>query len=377
MELNYTPFLVSGYKDQSSFCDRKQETVALTRNIKNSINTTLFAIRRIGKTGLIHHLFYGLSKNKKIACIYVDIYGTTNLRDFTNTLATAIYKKFPQNKGIGKFIVEFIKTLRPVISYDSLNGNPEVTIDLARPKQYEQTIRQLFEFLDKQKIHIVFAIDEFQQITTYPEKNTEALLRTYIQTLKNVSFIFCGSNQKIMHEMFNSAKRPFYASCANLSLDFIAVNEYYNFIETQYRNHKKSISKEAIDYILEWTCRHTFYTQYVCNRLYAKNLKKTAVEHVLETCDEILNEQEGTFYQYRNLLTSSQWELLKAIAKEENITKLHGKEFLQKYHLGTTSTISRSLESLLVKELINKEANKAQISYTVSDKFLMRWLQRK
>jgi len=55
----------------------------------------------------------------------------------------------------------------------------------------------------------VFAIDEFQQITNYPEKNTEAFLRTHIQSSQNTVFIFCGSNQKLMHEMFNSAKRPF------------------------------------------------------------------------------------------------------------------------------------------------------------------------
>jgi len=372
----YNPFLVSGYKDPDTFCNRKQETNILTRNIKNRINTTLFAIRRIGKTGLIQHLFEGLSKNKKIACIYVDIYATSSLKEFTNTLATAIYKKFPQNKGVGKLIVDFIKTFRPVLSYDALSGSPEISIELARPKQYEQTIQQLFEFLDKQNIQIVFAIDEFQQITTYPERNTEAFLRTYIQRLKYVSFIFCGSNQKIMHEMFNSAKRPFYASCSNLNLDFIKPEDYSNFIEGQFKIHKKSITKDAIEYILEWTCLHTYYTQYLCNRLFAKNFKATNLEHVKETCFDILNEQESIFYQYRNLLTTNQWDLLKAIAKEESISRLHSKEFLKRYHLGTTSTISRSIESLLAKELIHKEVGKEQMSYSVSDKFLMRWLQR-
>jgi uncharacterized protein len=377
MNNEYNPFLISGYKDEDSFCDRRGETLLLTKHIKNNINTTLFAIRRIGKTGLIQHLFFKLQKNKKVACIYVDIYATQDLKSFTNTLATAIYKRFPEKKGVSQSIIDFIKKLRPVISYDQLTGSPEISIELNQAKQYERTIQQIFQFLDAQKIHVVFAIDEFQQITTYPEKNTEALLRTYIQTLHNVSFIFCGSNQKIMHEMFNNAKRPFYASCTNMNLNFIITSEYTQFIVTQFKKHKRTITAEAVDYILTWTFRHTFYTQYVCNQLFASGIKKITLDDVFGICQKVLEVHEGTYYQYRNLLTKAQWDLLKAIAHEETISKLHSKDFLKKYQLGTTSTISRSIESLLEKELLHKELQQEQTTYSINDKFLMRWLQRK
>ena len=69
---------------------------------------------------------------------------------------------------------------------------PEVLLEMGQPKEYEKTIQQLFVFLDKQPVKTIIAIDEFQQITAYPEKNTEALLRTYMQHLKNTRFIFDG-----------------------------------------------------------------------------------------------------------------------------------------------------------------------------------------
>ncbi len=377
MHSDNNPFLVSGYINESLFCDRQKETELLIKNMKGKINTTLFAIRRLGKTGLIKHAFHKIEKDKKHICIYTDIFATKDLRDLTNTLATAIYNRFPENKGIGKQITEFIKRLRPTITYDQLTGNPEVSIDVSKNSGYEKTIRQLFDFLNHQKVKVVFAIDEFQQITQYPEKNTEAFLRSHIQHLKNTAFIFSGSNYKLMHEMFNNAKRPFYASCSNLTLHPINEKEYTAFILKQFLRHKKNITAEAVQFILEWTCRHTFYTQFLCNRVFESGIKKVTEKDVITICAKIHEEEEGVYFQYRNLLTQAQWSLLKAISKEEKVEKLNAKEFIYKYQLGAVSSVNRSIEALQEKDLIHRLTTVPNAHYSVNDKFLMRWLQRR
>jgi AAA+ ATPase superfamily predicted ATPase len=377
MEKEFNPFLVAGYKDAAHFCDRVEETAILKKNIQNNINTTLFAVRRIGKTGLLHHVFNSYANNKKIACIYVDILGSRNLKEFTNQLATVIYNRFPENKGLGKKIVEAIKSLRPLINFDSLSGNPELTFELSEIKRYEKTIEQLFTFLDQQNIKIVFAIDEFQQILEYPEKNTEAVLRTYIQSLKNTHFIFCGSNQKMMHEIFNSAKRPFFASCSNVHLDFIGREVYGDFINAIFSANKKKITRQSIDFILDFTCCHTFYTQFFCNYLFSSGIKQIQLKDVQTIAIEILKLNENTFYQYRNLLTTSQWQLLQAVSKEERVYKVHSKSFINEYKLGTSSMVSRSMEALLEKEMVFYNSAVKQPYYETYDKFLMRWMQHK
>ncbi len=377
MEKEFNPFLVSGYRSTNYFCDREAETALIKKNIQNNINTTLFAIRRTGKTGLIRHVFETYAKNSGIACIYVDILSSTNLKEFTNLLATEIYNSFPENKGMGKKIIRAIQSLRPLISFDTLSGAPELSFELAKTKQYENTIQQLFSFLDAQNKKIVFAIDEFQQILEYPEKNTEAILRTHIQALKNIHFIFCGSNQKMMHEIFNSAKRPFYASCSNLHLDFIRPEKYAQFISQIFTTHRKKINKQSIDFIIDFTCCHTFYTQYFCNYLFASGIKHIELNDVQKTAIEILKLNENTFFQYRNLLTAGQWQLLQAISKEGRLRKAHSISFISKYKLGTSSMISRGIEALLEKELIFYNASVANPYYETYDKFLMRWMQHK
>jgi AAA+ ATPase superfamily predicted ATPase len=374
MKKHDNPFLVIGYQGEEYFCGRKSETELLKNYLKNGQHVTLFALRRIGKTGLIHHVFNYLEE-ENIHCIYLDILSTTNLEDLINQLASIIYQQYPPEKTTSKKIWETLKSFRPVLSFDPLDGLPELSLTFENPAQQQKTLTQLFQLLDEQKNKFVIAFDEFQQILSYPEKNIEALLRTIIQNLKNTTMLYCGSNQNIMHELFNSAKRPFFASCVNMHLGFIEQSIYHDFIASHFKIGKQKIEGEAIDYILNWTLTHTYYTQYFCNFIYSKKLSTITISDVKKIALELLTLQENTFFQYRNLLPNAQWKLLIAIAKEENVTQVLSGAFIQKYNLISASSVQRSLTALLEKELIYFNTSEEKPYYQVYDKFLMRWMQ--
>lgn len=376
MKKELNPFVSTGYRGPEYFCNRKQEAKQLNQFIINGVNVTLFAIRRLGKTGLIHHVFNPYQNSKKITCIYVDILATKDLSEFTNQLATAVYNRFTPQKTLGKKILDLFQRFRPTINFDELTGAPSISLAMETSTQKENTIAQIFNFLDGQNVKVVFAIDEFQQILTYPQKNTEALLRSYIQQLNNISFIFSGSNQQMMHEIFNSAKRPFFASCSNLSLGYIDKNEYLKFIERKFMESNRTITKDCLSFIGEWTQLHTFYTQYFCYSLFAQNKKENTLDDAHETALSILRLNESIFFQYKNLLTQAQWNLLCAIAKEEKVMKPQAKQFIATYNLGTPSLVKRGLEALLKKEIIFYNSGVANPYYEVYDKYLMRWIQK-
>jgi AAA+ ATPase superfamily predicted ATPase len=375
MDKPINPFLSVGYIGPDYFCDRREESAQLTRYMQNGMHVALFAIRRLGKTGLIRHVFHAFANSKKVVCIYLDILSTQDLTDFTNQLATAVYNTFPAKKSIGKKVIELFQRFRPTITFDEFTGTPSLTLTLDTKTQRENTIGQIFSFLDAQGIKVVFAIDEFQQILEYPENNTEAILRTQMQQLKNTSFIFCGSNQRMMQEIFNSAKRPFFASCSNLNLGYISENEYKKFITQQFKAYNRNIDETCLDFICEWTGLHTFYTQYFCFNLFAKGKKNTILTDAYETAADILKLQEPVFFQYKNLLTDAQWNLLRAIAREGKVFQPQAKKFIHQYQLGTPALVKRGIDALLTKEMIFYQAGVAQPYYEVYDKFLMRWLK--
>ncbi|MBL4733747.1 MAG: ATP-binding protein [Flavobacteriales bacterium] len=376
MKVHHNPFHLKGYHGPRLFCDREEETKLLIENVNNGVNTTLLSVRRMGKTGLIHHVFNTLNKEKHWTCIYVDIYATQSLAEFTNQLASAILNTFPQSQSIAKNFIDLIKGFSPTISYDPLTGVPEVAFSYTQHKQYEHSLKGLFEFLEQQDKQIVIALDEFQQIAKYPEKNMEAMLRTIIQSLKNVVFVFCGSHKHLLLEMFNSAKRPFFSSTQPLYLSAIPEVKYAKFIKKLFLRNKRNIDEESINFILSWARVHTYYTQALCNKIYAKNTTKIFIEDVYHACDSILKDQENIFFQYRNLLTSGQWNLLRAIAKEDRVYQPTGSVFIGKYQLGNPASVKRSLEALVDKEMVYRESNKEGDYFIVYDCFLSRWLER-
>jgi len=266
------PFTSTGYIDKEHFCDREDETNILINNLQNGNSTTIISIRRIGKTGLIQHVLSQLPAGWK--GIYVDILETENLNQFLNIIATGILNAMPEKSSTGKKFWNFVKSLRPLIKFDPLTGAPQASFDI-KQTEVEMNINSVLQFLEKQENKILIAIDEFQQILNYPEKNTDAWLRTRIQLLKNINFIFSGSQQHLMTELFTSPKRPFFRSTSMLKLNKINKTVYRNFIVELFIRYKKEISPELAEEIIDWTAAHTYYVQQLCNRVFSVTKKNS------------------------------------------------------------------------------------------------------
>lgn len=369
------PFVTTVYHGDKYFCDRQEELSGLVRNLENGSSTTLFSARRMGKTGLLHHTISHLPKDCK--GVYVDIMATEDLNQFLNLLTTAIVKAIPERSNIGKKLWNFVKSMRPVIAFDTLSGEPQVTFDLDK-EQVEYSISSVLQFLETQDYNTLIVIDEFQQITQYPEKKTEAWLRSQVQLLKRVLFIFSGSQEHLMSELFSSPERPFYRSTQMMRLGKIKDDVYRDFIIEKFREHKKEMPAEVCQEILDWCDTYTFYVQSVCNRVFSATTSAVTTELWKKQAEILLLEQEHLFYNYRNLLSNAQWQLLKAIAAEEKLYQPTGKDFIQKYKLGSSSIVLRSLEALIKYEMVLREYHEGgEGYYRVYDVFFQHWIKRK
>ena len=367
------PFITVGYKGSKYFCNRVEETNRLIENMRAGNSTSIISVRRIGKTGLIKHLLAQLPSEWK--GIYIDILDTENLNQLLNTITSAIIQSIPEKSNLGKKLWTLIKAMRPVITYDTLSGTPQATFEL-KQQEVEKNIHEVFTFLDNQNLNILIAIDEFQQILNYPEKNTDAWLRSKMQQLNNVFFIFSGSQQHLMKDLFGSPNRPFFRSTHLLKLEKLNKEVYQNFIIKMFKLYKKELNKEIANKILDWADVHTFYVQQLCNRIFSATTNAVTDEIWKDQAYILLKEQETIFYSYRNMLTPSQWNLLKAIAKEEKVFHPSAKDFIKTYNLGTSAGVLRSLQSLLNVELIYIEFNdKGEQYYSVYDIFFRRWIE--
>ena len=371
------PFTINNYESKDLFCDREEELQLMLRNCLNQANMTLISQRRLRKTGLIFRLFDEIKGSyPNIQTVYVDIFASDNIDGFIKLFAEAALNAIPEKSTFGKRLAKYIKSLRPQVTYDLLTGQPQLQIAYQSAHEKEYTLRGLFEFLDGQNAPIVIAIDEFQQIREYPEKNMEALLRTYIQQCKNLTFIFSGSKKHIMADIFGNERKPFYSSTAFVSLGKISEERYADFIRRLFGKVKRSVTDEALQFILDWTRRVTYYTQRLCHTLYANGKKTIDLVEVKSACNQLLKENESVYLQYRQMLTDKQWKYLIAVAKEGSVRQITAADFLKRYQIGGASTSRQMAESLSEKGLLNVEVSLEGIDYSVGDVFFSHWLER-
>jgi len=369
----HNPFVLFGYAGEEYFCDRKEETQELISALRNGRNITLRSPRRIGKTGLIQHVFHQLKKtNPAVKCFYVDLFSTNTLDDFVITFGKAVIGQLdtPLQK-MENYVVSFFKSCRLYFSADPLTGNPKLGIDLVA-ENASVTLDEIFAYIRKSGQECYIAFDEFQQITEYPQKGIEALLRTHVQQCPNIRFIFSGSKQHLMSEMFTSPKRPFFRSTDKMNLDIIPESAYFDFANKWLRTIDSSLSEEVFHTIYTMVSGYTGYIQKVLNRLFELRLEEITDDHVKQCIDYIIQREEDDFRRLYALLTTNQAQVLKAIAHEKMVAAPTSQAFIQKYNLPASSSVKRAIDFLIDNEYIYPTED----GYIVYERFMAIWLQR-
>lgn len=365
------PFLLSGYVSPEFFCDREEESRKLISALRNGRNVTLVSPRRMGKTGLIRHVFHLVEQEEHECCYLVDLYQTDSLASLVSKLAkTVIGTLDTKGERLLKTMGSFFKSLRPVFTIDPQTGEPGLSIDV-QPDYAEQSLAEIFSYMEHSGKKCFLAFDEFQRVAEYDDRNVEALLRSHIQHLTNVHFIFSGSQRHVLESMFTLANRPFYQSTQMLNLGRIGEDAYYQFAITKLEQHQQHIDKTTFSDIYHLLHGHTWYIQVLLNRLYETEISQIGIADVNRLLQEIVVENEATFQTLLRLITPAQGRLLRAVAIEQEVAEINGKSFISRHKLGAASTVNAAVKSLVEKELLLEHNG----SYSVYDRFLSLYLR--
>ncbi|MCR5152755.1 MAG: hypothetical protein K6A98_06345 [Prevotella sp.] len=369
------PFVVSGKIPEAFFCDRREESVQLEKSLANQLNVVLTSPRRMGKTSLVDFVFDKPSIKDEYITISVDILQTTTFREFIFAFGTAVYDTIAtRGEKWQKLFVTFLKSLSGSFGYDPVLNTPTFDIRLGDIQQPEYTLREIFNYIESVERRCLIVIDEFQQITRYPEKNVEAILRSYIQKLSNVNFVFSGSRRRLMEEMFFSVKRPFYQSAKPLRLEPIDRDVYYDFACHHFQCADKRISKEAFSYVYDTFRGVTFYVQRLMKDAYIETLpgKICDIDMVKQLIDDYVSENDSYLREQLSFISEIQKELLYAIHADGYAKGINSAAFNKKHRLRSPSSTQSAALKLLEYDMITRSGN----VYSLSDPLLTLWLDR-
>lgn len=258
-----------------------------------------------------------------------------------------------------------MKSLQASITFD-VNGMPSLNLGLGDIHTPINTLDEIFQYLEQADKPCLVAIDEFQQIIGYVEKNVGATLRTYVQHCNNARFIFAGRCNG--HNMSLTASRPFYQSVSMMHLERIPLEEYVFFARSHFERNSKTVETEAIIRIYRQFEGGTWYIQKVLNVLYDMTPPQGVCR--VRMAEEAIRQIVGSFrYTYSEILfrmPEKQKELLIAITKEREAKAITSGAFIKKYKLLSASLVQSALKGLLEKEFITHEAG----VYKIYDRFL-------
>ena len=355
MKLLSNPFVIGKYVDKDYFCDREKESEMLVHHIVNGRHVAIMSERRLGKTGLIEHVFAN-SLPDGYEPFLIDIYTCKNLREMVYLLASEVFKKIARKQSMLERLMRMVRSLKTTISYEVVTGFPEISFGLGEIQQPEVTLDEILGYLESSDAVCIVAIDEFQKIASFEEENVEALLRTKIQHLKKTQFIFAGSERHLQEVIFSNPARPFYNSVMFMQLLPIEVGVYVKFCQQLFLKYEKSVSPALVERLYECFQGITWYLQLSMNEAFTMAERGGCVDE--EAYDQILNHlvdsKRFTFEDRYASLTEKQKTVLMAIASEfPNQVTLTSQNFITRYNLKTSSSVQTAVKGLVEKGILS------------------------
>ena len=369
------PFIVGKYLSDEYFCDRESETDFLRKQITNGRDVALISPRRLGKSGLIQHFFHQEDIRHQYHVFFVDIYATTSLAEFVYFLGKAIYEQLkPKTTMWKERFFQTISSFRVGFKLDARTGDPSFDLGLGDIQTPQTTLDEIFDYIEEADKPCIIAIDEFQQIGEYAEKNVEALLRTKIQQCHRAQFIFSGSKHHMMSNMFNSSSKPFYQSAISMGLAPIPMAAYADFAIRLFKERGKFLERSVPEEIWMRYEGVTWFVQMLMNELYALTPEggTCTVNMIEEANSNVLMSQESSYKDMLSNLAPRQKMVLQAIAKEGVAQNATSASFIKKYNLNSASSVQSAIKMLMKNNLLTH----TEQGYRLYDYFLSEWVAK-
>lgn len=318
-----------GLSSGSGFCNRTDEREKLKKIIEKQDHAVITSPRRYGKTSLVLNVIEKL----KLPFANIDLFMRYRKEDMLEEVFEQVGKLLsqiekPSEKALAK-LNGFLKSISLGLMWGEAGISFSVT---ARTKT--TNLKGLFEDLDtylaKRKKKAVIFIDEVQTITDSNYADYfEGALRPVAQKTKNMSFIFSGSNRRLLGKIFDDRDRPFYKLCHHIKLEKIKAMHFQTHINKHARKQWQSnITPEALDQVTELTLCHPYYVNILGDKLFDLT-NKPDEEAVRQNWQVVCREEQSSAAQNLTLLTAKQKVVLTTIAQLGSVATVGTKAFTQ------------------------------------------------
>jgi AAA+ ATPase superfamily predicted ATPase len=356
------PFKFGSVVAEEFFTNREVEVEKLSQIIASSNHVIMIAPRRFGKTSLVNKVI----SNTNRPILWLDLQLLTNTGDFAVQLLKQLFKKYPFEKL--KFMVRNFRIV-PALSINPLTNHVEVAFQPYMDSfVHLEDVLNLIENLGEEKIRPIVVFDEFQELLSL-DKSLDKRLRSVIQYHKNINYVFLGSAESMMKQIFESKKSPFYHFGQLVTLNKIPYSDFFLFLQhrfTTITDHAIEISEN----ILDFSRCHPHYTQQLAFHVWFALERRSYTENMIaETIEDVILLHDNDFERLWNNFNNTDKKVLIELAFEQ--TNLLSAPVLYK-KANASSTIFSALKRLTEKGVLIKIEK-----YEIDDPFFRNWIVNK
>ncbi len=358
------PFKFGSVVDGPYFTNRIKEIGLVKRVLAGENHLILVSPRRYGKTSLVFKVTSGLDR----PVISIDFQVITSTEDLAAQILKRVYRVYPAER-----IRQSIRNFRviPVITINPVSNDVEVSFQASgRAMPILEDVVHLVDKLGSKGKKPIVVFDEFQE-ARHIDKGLLSQLRSIMQHHGNVNYVFLGSHESAIKDIFESRKSPFYHFGMIQVLDKIPEKDFLEYLSVGL----SSVTTEAeqlSERILSITQCHPYHTQklaYMTWEICYKDSQSGQPE--LEAIDGLLRIHDTDYERWWNSQNKTDQKVITGMCLSDHPPL--SEPFIREYDLGATSTAYSSLKRLMSQGIVIKQHK----SYAIDDPVLIAWLRQR
>lgn len=351
------PFKFGSVVDEPYFTDRIKELAYLKHSMDSANHIVLISPRRFGKTSLVRKAVKEMNR----PYIFINLQMAVSAESLASLLLKEIFKLHPFERI--KHLMSHFRVV-PTISTTPMTDSLDVTFQPSIDSTI--VIEDAFALLEKVSSpdnRIITVFDEFQEIVGI-EKGLDKRLRAIMQEQQNINYIFLGSQESMMTQIFERKKSPFYHFGMLMHLDKIPHEDFLKYITERLPENSNTNTSQIATQILDITQCHPYFTQQLASQVWE-------IISYSDINDNIVSEAVNQLTAIHDLDFERLWMNFN---KTDKYTMLALAQQKQPYSTRTlpTSTVYSSIKRLMQTGYVIKTNE-----YEIEDPFFKNWIVRK
>lgn len=354
-----------------NFCPRPELQRQLRELLRSGQNVVVQGPRRMGKTSLVCETVRSVRGMK---LLYVDLFCVRSVGELCRRLVDAV-AKCGRGRPFLDRVASLVKGLRPVFTVDRDTGAPAITVDIRAAKDassVEEVIDMLAKVAVEQRLCVV--LDEFQDVLDIPDAEVLiARLRSRIQFLPEMPFVFLGSIRNAMHEIFDSPRSPFFKSAISFNVDRICPDDFARFLISRFAAGDRKLYSDEASMIINRADGISGDVQELCETTWLATERGARISEsdIEKGLLAVFAREHRSFSSMKSRLTTVQLAVLQGIAASESARVFSG-DFLAQNAIRNVGSVTKALKRLQKDEYVFEYEGR----YRFENPFFKAWLMK-